>query len=260
MQILTNLDHFEQACKDLEDLLLEARSSSSAAGPIKLQATNQFNSAKKRAEKRIFELVNSKIDDLIETAEYDWTSTYIPDAASPYIQELTRYLSNIMSSVLLGLPEQIKELIYFEALNHISNCLLSLPLDPNVRRISPQAVTAYKLDVDDLIGFVEALPEAPVLLESMTGLRQTVDLMVLAAEGKGEEFFDSSKSQQRFAKVDKIKGAELLEKVYTGPAEPAAGKRHSLMPDFHELSKKPSMPHFGDFRDRFGQFTKRDRS
>ncbi|KAF7185367.1 Exocyst complex component sec15 [Pseudocercospora fuligena] len=260
VQILTNLDHFEQACKDLEDLLVEARSSSSAAGPIKLQATSQFNSAKKRAEKRIFELVNSKIDDLIETAEYDWTSTYVPDAASPYIQELTRYLSNIMSSVLLGLPEQIKELIYFEALNHISNSLLSLPLDPGVRRISPQAVTAYRLDVTDLVEFVEALPEASVLLESLTGLRQTVDLMVLAADGKGEEFFDSSKSQQRFAKVDKIKGAELLEKVFTGPAEPASGKRHSLMPDFQELSKKPSMPHFGDFRDRFGQFTKRDRS
>ncbi|EME82314.1 uncharacterized protein MYCFIDRAFT_215645 [Pseudocercospora fijiensis CIRAD86] len=260
VQILTNLDHFEQACKDLEDLLVEARSSSSAAGPIKLQATSQFNSAKKRAEKRIFELVNSKIDDLIETAEYAWTSTYVPDAASPYIQELTRYLSNIMSSVLLGLPEQIKELIYFEALNHISNSLLSLPLDPNVRRISPQAVTAYRLDVMDLVEFVEALPKASVLLESLTGLRQTVDLMVLAADGKGEEFFDSSKSQQRFAKVDKIKGAELLEKVFTGPAEPAPGKRHSLMPDFQELSKKPSMPHFGDFRDRFGQFTKRDRS
>ncbi|EMF11961.1 exocyst complex component Sec15 [Sphaerulina musiva SO2202] len=260
VQILTNLDHFEQACTDLEGLLVEARSSSSAAGPIKLNATNQFNSAKKKAEKRIFELVNSKIDDLIDTAEYEWTSTYTPDTASPYIQELTRYLSNIMSSVLLGLPEQIKELIYFEALNHISQALLQLPLDQNVRHISPQAATAFKLDIDDLVEFVEALPEAPVLLESLISLRQTTDLMMLAAEGKGEEFFDSSKSQTRFDKVDKIKGAELLEKVYNEPSGGAAKeKRMSLMPDFQELRGKPSMPHFG-IRDRFDQFTKRDRS
>lgn len=261
VQILTNLDHFEMACKDLEDLLVEARSSSSAAGPIKLNATNQFDSAKKRAEKRIFELVNSKIDDLIDTAEYDWISTYVPDTASPYIQELTRYLSNTINTVLLGLPEHIKELIYFEALKHVCEQLLSLPLDPNVRQISPQAVTAYKLDVDDLVGYVESLPEAPMLLESLVPLQQTTDLMSLAAEGKGEEFFDSSKSNLRFGKVDKIKGAELLEKVLTAPPEPAPRReRMSLLPEFGELSKKPSMPHFGDFRDRFGQFGKRDKS
>ncbi|KAK4501654.1 hypothetical protein PRZ48_007463 [Zasmidium cellare] len=264
VQILTNLNHFEDACNDLEDLLVEARSSSSAAGQVKLNATNQFNAAKKRAETRIFELVNSKIDDLIETAEYDWLSNYIPDAASPYIQELTRYLSNTMSMVLLGLPEQMKERIYFEALTHVGEALLSLPLDPSVRRISPQAVAAYRIDIDDLISYVEALPEAPGLIDSLTPLRQTTDLMGLAAEGKGEEFFDSSKSHTRFGRVDKIKGAELLEKVFTAPPEPAPRReRMSILPDFsgsrEDVSKKPSM-HFGDFRDRLGGFAKRDRS
>ena len=43
-----------------------------ASGPVVLQALERFRAGKKAAEKRIFELVNSKIDDLIETAEYDW--------------------------------------------------------------------------------------------------------------------------------------------------------------------------------------------
>jgi hypothetical protein len=43
-----------------------------ASGPVVLQALERFRTGKKAAEKRIFELVNSKIDDLIETAEYDW--------------------------------------------------------------------------------------------------------------------------------------------------------------------------------------------
>ena len=72
VQILINLEHFEIACKELEQLLVAARSNASAGGSIVLKATGEFRNSKKTAEKRIFELVNSKIDDLIGTAEYDW--------------------------------------------------------------------------------------------------------------------------------------------------------------------------------------------
>jgi hypothetical protein len=124
----------------LEQLLKAARSSTSAGGAIVLDATEEFRGNKKTAEKRIFELVNSKIDDLVETAEYDWcvsirarpesSLTYnrmaptLETEPSNYMQELTRYLSNIMSSTLLGLPREIKELIYFDALSHAANMIL----------------------------------------------------------------------------------------------------------------------------------------
>ncbi len=72
VQILINLEHFETACQELEQLLIRARSSTSAGGPVCLTATEEFRSNKKTAEKRIFEVVNSKIDDLVDTAEYDW--------------------------------------------------------------------------------------------------------------------------------------------------------------------------------------------
>lgn len=249
VQILTNLDHFETACRELQDLLAEARSSSSAAGPIVLAATDEFATAKKAAEKRIFELVNSKIDDLIETAEYDWNSNFEPPAASPYMQELTRYLSNIMSSVLLGLPVQIKELIYFDALAHISNSILSLPLDPSIRRLSPQSVTAFRLDVEHLVEFVRGLDNG-VLMEGLDELQQTVELMAVAAQGEGraeEEFFDVEKGRKRFGKVDKMNGAELLEKVSQGvEAQKAAAQALTASP----VDKKSTM-NFPAFASRF---------
>ena len=37
---------------------------------------------------------------------------------SNYMQTLRNYLSDIMKSTLLGLPREIKELIYFDALSH----------------------------------------------------------------------------------------------------------------------------------------------
>ena len=76
VQILINLEHFETACQELEQLLIRARSSTSAGGPLKLMATEEFCNNKKTAEKRIFELVNSKIDDLVDTAEYDWYASF----------------------------------------------------------------------------------------------------------------------------------------------------------------------------------------
>lgn len=72
VQILTNLKHFENTCEALQRELAEFRTSRSQSGPVILRATEQFRMARNQAEQRIFELVNSKIDDLIETSEYDW--------------------------------------------------------------------------------------------------------------------------------------------------------------------------------------------
>lgn len=273
VQILTNLDHFEQACKELELLLVETRSSSSAAGSITLRATAEFREAKSKAEKRLFALVNSKIDDLIETAEYNWQAPIAPTEVEDYMQELTQYLANTMSSVLLGLPEEIKKQIYFEALTHIGRGLLTLPLDSSVLKISASSVAAYQLDVGHLVDFVSALPEKDLLFPTLDELRQTTDLMALAADGKGEEFFDTSKSNVRFAKVDKIKGAELLEKVQTKRESELAlaNSRASLAmlglpksptaPDGFDHAKKPSVAgSFGGLGARFGDFARRDRS
>ena len=127
VQILVNLEHFETACLELERLLIATRSSESGGGVISLNATEKFRSNKKTAEKRIFELVNSKIDDLVETAEYDWTAPTRRAEPNTYIQTLTQYLDNIMETVLISLPTEIKGLIYFDAISHAAKAILVSP-------------------------------------------------------------------------------------------------------------------------------------
>ncbi len=85
VQILINLEHFETACQELEQLLIRARSSTSAGGPVTLKATEDFKDNKKTAEKRIFELVNSKIDDLVETSDYDWYEARLSSWVQPWL-------------------------------------------------------------------------------------------------------------------------------------------------------------------------------
>jgi len=84
VQILINLEHFETACQKVEQLLIENRTSTSAGGPVTMNATEQFRNNKKTAEKRIFELVNSKIDDLVDTAEYNWCARAIMTCCCSY--------------------------------------------------------------------------------------------------------------------------------------------------------------------------------
>ncbi|KAI1818802.1 exocyst complex subunit Sec15-like-domain-containing protein [Poronia punctata] len=210
VQILTNLEHFETACQELEQLLIRARSSGSAGGPLTLAATEQFREHKKTAEKRIFELVNSKIDDLMETAEYDWMAYTAPSEPSNYIQTLTTYLSNIMSTTLLGLPREIKELIYFDALSHAASKILALPLSPDVKKINPNGVAALSHDVQHLTTFVDGLENGFMLRSNLDELEQTIQL--LQAENT-DEFFDVSIRNKKYGRVDAMNGPMLLEKL-----------------------------------------------
>ncbi|KAK0629826.1 exocyst complex subunit Sec15-like protein [Bombardia bombarda] len=214
VQILINLEHFETACQELEQLLIHARSSTSAGGPVTLTATEQFRSNKKTAEKRIFELVNSKIDDLVDTSDYDWMATTKPAEPSNYMQTLTRYLSNIMNSTLLGLPREIKELIYFDALSHAAEKILALPLSSDVKKINPNGVEAMAMDVQYLTEFVASLDNAFMLEQNLDELQQTVALM---QSENHDEFFDISTRNKKYGRVDAMNGPILLENRATAP-------------------------------------------
>ncbi|GAD99332.1 exocyst complex component Sec15 [Paecilomyces variotii No. 5] len=225
VQILINLEHFESACRELETLLAAARAQTSTAGNVTLKATDKFRSNKKAAEKRIFEVVNSKIDDLIETAEYDWTAPNPPTEPSNYMQTLTRFLSNIMNSTLLGLPTEIKELIYFDALSHAANMVLSLPLSPEVKKINPNGVAALAKDVEYLAKFVDSLG-VPILRENLDELQQTVHLM--QAENT-DEFYDISTRNKKYGRVDALNGPLLLEKLTRTVQSPAKTDKFSAL-------------------------------
>ncbi|KAL5604652.1 hypothetical protein BROUX41_001997 [Berkeleyomyces rouxiae] len=229
VQILINLEHFEIACQELEQLLIRARSSTSAGGPVTLRATSEFRNNKKTAEKRIFEVVNSKIDDLVDTAEYNWMSSSPPNETSNYMQTLTTYLSNIMNSTLLGLPREIKELIYFDALSHAANKILALPLSPDVKHINSFGVASLAKDVYYLTEFVDSLENGAMLRENLDELQQTINLM---QSDNHDEFFDISTRNKKYGRVDPLNGPILLEKVTASANIPATTSRTAGLANF----------------------------
>ncbi|PWW72722.1 exocyst complex subunit Sec15-like protein [Tuber magnatum] len=207
VQILINLEHFEFACQELEYLLAEG-CSASETGVVTLKATERFRSEKKTAEKRIFELVNSKIDDLIGTAEYDWMAAKKQSQPSEYLQQTTLFLRNNMSSTLLNLPREIQGFIYFDALSHIASSILGLPLSEGVDQINKISVHNLDMDVKYLQEFVDSLNE-PMLPSVFDELRQTIDLL---KSDSSDEFYNISTKMKKYANVDPINGPVLLGK------------------------------------------------
>ena len=128
---------------------------------------------------------------------------------SNYMQTLTRYLSNIMNSTLLGLPREIKELIYFDALSHAADKILALPLSQEVKHINPNGVAALAMDVQFLTDFVSSLEKGFMLLQNLEELQQTVALM--GAES-ADEFYDASIRNKKYSRVNAMNGPVLLEK------------------------------------------------
>ena len=136
-----------------------------------------------------------------------------------------------MTTVLLGLPAEIKELLYFNALSYaatkilVSNSLRSpvtpvvastrtdismqsLPLAPDVKKINPYGVAALAKDVQFLSDFVGTL-QNPILQENLDELRQTVNLM---QADNTDEYYDMSTRNKKYGKVNALNGPLLLEK------------------------------------------------
>ncbi|KAF9896712.1 hypothetical protein BX616_006896, partial [Lobosporangium transversale] len=169
-QIIINLEYFQGACGDFEQLLSEMRSTSDNS-KISLQATSLFRETRRSAEKRISELVNSKIDDILELAEYDWLPSSIEDLHSTYLQELVSFLSVVMSATLQNLPDSIRTFVYYDALEHLASQLHRIFTDPNVKHINQNFVAIFDKDIRYLEDFVATL-DNPSVAQAFQPLRQ----------------------------------------------------------------------------------------
>jgi len=86
-----------------------------------------------------------------------------------------------------------------------------LPLDPEIRKINSNGVSALAKDVRYLIEFVDTLGN-PILRKNLDELQQTVELM--QAENS-DEYYDIGTRNKKYGRVDATTGPLLLEKYGT---------------------------------------------
>lgn len=180
VQIVINMEYFESACGEFERFLYNQRISphldmpqgeDGSVGRVKLRARAGFVEAKIRCERRVYELVNIKIDQFLDLSNYSWMpSTPIPEP-SQYMVDLVGYLKMVFTSVLVDLRPQIRKLVRFEAVDHLATSLTTLLFGSKVTQFNRNFILCAQADIQTLQTFLEELGD-PNLLDTLTELQQ----------------------------------------------------------------------------------------
>ncbi|KAJ7639038.1 rsec15 [Roridomyces roridus] len=146
-QIVTNLEHFQVACAELQRSLTNLRSSG-RGGTIKLNASSSFETTLSKALARITGLISSKLDDFFGLSEYNWTPDVREDAPSMYLYELVNWLTTVVDSLVI--KESYKDEAYKGAVAYIAECLMDFLTGRNIPMMNENAISNILIDVDFL--------------------------------------------------------------------------------------------------------------
>lgn len=207
VQILINLEYFQIASEHLEKKLADERISG-RKGKVNLEATSAFAKARKKAEERIFELLNSVVDDFLDLADYNWNTDEKTEEPSVYLVDMVSFLKTMMNSTLVNLPRSIKSLVYFDAFDHLASSLLKLLMESS-ENLTLEAAGNFDIDVQYLEQFVNELGKDVndmSLTTTITELRESVDLLL------SETITEYNNPQVRMTKYGRVKpeNAEIL--------------------------------------------------
>ncbi|GAA5966111.1 hypothetical protein JCM8115_004938 [Rhodotorula mucilaginosa] len=231
-QIVVNVLFFQTACSDLETLLVTLRATQ-RGGTIHLDSLASFQQTLKQTQDRMVAQIAQKIDNFFEEAQYPWATSQAPpahlaDDASPYLQDMVDYVSTVMISVLIQLPDFAKDYVYRGALAHIAKILQSYITDREPRQISDAGMMYLARDVRWLVAHVRNLQNEQ-LNDVFAELNQLMTL--LTATPNITDFLDTSARSTRFSRirVPVVKAALVkLMNHYNSPQGNLVGHRRRM--------------------------------
>lgn len=209
VQILINMEYFENAAKEVEKSLQDSASHKII---VSLNATESFQACRKKAEVRIFELVNNVVDQFLDIADYDWRTTTKNATPSTYLTEMVTFLKTMVNSTLVNLPHSIRSFLYLDAFDHLCSSLLDFLIGSEL--LTVQAVENFDMDVKYLEAFINELAQDQndlSLTTTVLELRQSIDLL------RSQDMTDYNNTLIRMKKYDRVKpenAQSLFQKVY----------------------------------------------
>lgn len=128
---------------------------------------------------------------------------------SPNLQDLVTFLTNVTNAALLNLPETIKSLLYFDALEHLSQSMKGLLLDTDRQHMTEIALSNFDTDVRFVEDFVNSLGD-PTLNDTFLELRQLLDLAILS--DNPEEYLTPQVRNRKYNRLNSRDVVILFEK------------------------------------------------
>ncbi|KAJ2916455.1 hypothetical protein MD484_g4020, partial [Candolleomyces efflorescens] len=205
-QIITNLEHFQAACAELQRSLTNLRSSQ-RGGIIRLNATSSFQTTLSRSLGRIAGLISSKLDQFFELSEYDWTPKSRETSPSMYLYELVNWLTTVVDSLVI--KESYKDEAYKGALTYIADCLMNFLGGRDIPMLNENAISNILIDVDFLEDELKRIGRGH-LASVFTELRLTASIPL---NNTVQEYLVSGNRQSSYAVVKAKRLQALLDKL-----------------------------------------------
>lgn len=214
VQVLVNVDFYLNVIPELEKYLSSKLPNNRNIDVHLNEAVESFKITRALNEKKAYELINGKIDDFLEVADYDWSSTHHQKEASPFLQDLENFLNGAIVSSLIGVPSSTKNDVYVSVFNHLTRSLLGLMLTPEVTEISIISVQNFKTDVSVVekmaLGMgLDSIKVNNIFLE----LHQTIQYLL---SNNYEEIVTLSVKSKKYPNVKMNKLIAILEKLKNG--------------------------------------------
>ncbi|EPQ59901.1 hypothetical protein GLOTRDRAFT_33192 [Gloeophyllum trabeum ATCC 11539] len=205
-QMVTNLEHFQVACTEIEATITSMRTSQ-RGGSIRLTASSSFASTISRALTRITSLITSKLDDFFDLSEYDWTPSARESAPSVYLYELFNWLTTVLDSLVI--KDAYKDEAYRGAVNYIASCLMDFLTGRNVPMINENAISNILVDIDFLEEELKGIGRAH-LASAFAELRSTTSIIL---SDTVQDYLVPSIRQTSYSAVKPKRLQALLEKL-----------------------------------------------
>eukprot|EP00058_Branchiostoma_floridae_P006095 XP_002591583.1 hypothetical protein BRAFLDRAFT_105117 [Branchiostoma floridae] len=215
VQISINTTHLETACVYLEDFISNMTGAvGDSVHTARLQGTNTFKDTRQEAESQIYSKLNTKIDEFLDLACYNWTLQEPRGHASGYLMDLIAFLQSTFA-VFTNLPGKVAQTACMSACKHLASSLMTFLLDNEVRQVSMGALQQFNLDVIQCEQFVDSEPvpgfKDGALQMTFVELRQLLDLFM--AWDWSLYLSDYGQERNKYVRVHPSTAITILEKM-----------------------------------------------
>lgn len=149
-QILINLDYFVIAAVKLSNMMTTDNILQNPDVEIKLSAIKNFTTTREVAEDELIELIDNKLNDILETVTIDWETTEVRNDPDFSIVDIAQFLEMMFASTLVNLPYSVQTLLIFREFDSLSSQFLNMLLYETSNKISEASVLNFEMDIQYL--------------------------------------------------------------------------------------------------------------
>ncbi|ONH69075.1 Exocyst complex component SEC15 [Cyberlindnera fabianii] len=211
-QNLINLEYFLIMSKEMSKFL-----SDKYEVPITLKAVDAFSETRKKTEESLFAMLDNKILDLLEMADWDWQTKHVNNETSDFITDMGFFLRNLFHSTLMKLPLSIRTLLLYRVFDLLAGEFMKeLQAQPAVTKA---ALTNFDIDISYIENITRELNPTQTsrpgtnresLLSMFLQLRQRINLMKI---GHLEEYKDQPTRMRQFDQIKPDEAVQLVNKL-----------------------------------------------